>query len=261
MLLNRLLSVAAPPRVSWADLRPGDSHQGSRAVVYARGFEDNRDVVSVSSVYSVDGHVDVHASIASSLATVSASPSFHPHSRSNFHPDPDTLASAHLCPRPPSPPLPPPPGLVPVRPDNRCSSGTLSSTPSSSSPPATSASLPAGVPATLGPALPFAPPPLTLRSCVDRRCARRAWNVRLAVAFEKTGRRYRSSSAWNHFPSSPTAAPVPSPAAPLFCARGGGSTSPSESYSDDAEENACPIGDTAYPHTFWLKIFVVPHEK
>jgi hypothetical protein len=84
--------------------------------------------------------------------------------------------------------------------------------------PATSASL--SLPAMLSPALPSAPPPLVLRLCVDRRSTHCAWNVRLPVAFKKSGRRYRSFSAWNHFPSSPTAAPAPSPAALPFCAHG-----------------------------------------
>ena len=105
------------------------------------------------------------------------------------------------------------------------------------------------------------------------RRALRAWNVRLAVAFENSGSKYRSSSAWNHFPSSLAllSSPWPVPLASCCCCCGPacpppppagaaatvlaiGSTSTSESYdSDDAAENTLfgATGDTG-DWVWWL---------
>jgi len=112
-------------------------------------------------------------------------------------------------------------------------------TPSSTScPKSTSSSLSTGVPKLL----PFALPALEAPPGPDAdRLALLAWNVRLAVAFENKGSRYRSSNVWNHFPSSPIATPslLGLGGWPVgSCAVGAiGSTSPSESYeSDDAAE-------------------------
>ena len=70
--------------------------------------------------------------------------------------------------------------------------------PNSTSCPSSSSSLGTGEPLMLPAALPLIPPgpDMLLRNLL-------AWNVRLAVAFENKGNRYLSSSAWNHFPSSP----------------------------------------------------------
>jgi len=82
---------------------------------------------------------------------------------------------------------------------------------------------------------------------------RLAWNVRLAVAFENKGNRYRSSIAWNHFESSlrsagpPTAGEEPSGPAPLppgtLDVGASGSTSPPSDSSEslDAAENTDPV--------------------
>jgi len=81
---------------------------------------------------------------------------------------------------------------------------------------------------------------------------RLAWNVRLAVAFENKGNRYRSSIAWNHFESSlrsagpstagegPWLAPLP-PGAPDVGASGSTSPPSDSSESLDAAENTDPV--------------------
>jgi pheromone a factor receptor len=83
--LKRAGSFASSARTTTSTARTASSSR------FVEGFEkDTGDVVSVSSVYSADGHVDAHASIASSLAAASAPSPFH----STFHPDPETPASA-----------------------------------------------------------------------------------------------------------------------------------------------------------------------
>src|SRR6266850_2724981 len=84
--------------------------------------------------------------------------------------------------------------------------------------------------------------------CPALRRIRLAEKVRLAVAFENNGSRYRSSIAWNHFESSlrsagPTVAEgPPGPGAPADI-EASGSTSPLSEASEslDAAENMDPL--------------------
>ncbi|KAJ7807360.1 STE3-domain-containing protein [Mycena olivaceomarginata] len=83
--IKRAGSFAGSSRTTTSTTRTASSSR------FVEGFEkDSGDVVSVSSVYSADGHVDANASIASSLAAASAPSPF----LSTFHPDPETPASA-----------------------------------------------------------------------------------------------------------------------------------------------------------------------